>query len=168
MNEQNYPVWPGWETARIIGRGSYGNVYEIRRDLFGDGHVERAALKHISIPHSESEITELRSEGLDDDSITETFREMAKELVNEYRLMRKLNDCPYVVSCDDVRHVQHKNDQGWDILLKMELLTPLLARLGPEGILPENQVVRLGADICRALAFCQRFNIIHRLSLIHI
>ena len=27
-------VWPAWETVRLIGRGSYGAVYEIERDVF--------------------------------------------------------------------------------------------------------------------------------------
>ena len=36
--ENNY--WPGWETVRLIGRGSFGEVYEIQRDVFGD--VEKA------------------------------------------------------------------------------------------------------------------------------
>ena len=49
-NNANYPTWPGWETVRLIGRGSFGAVYEIERDVVGDGDVEKAALKHISIP----------------------------------------------------------------------------------------------------------------------
>ena len=32
----------------LIGRGSFGEVYEIERELFGD--VEKAALKVIAIP----------------------------------------------------------------------------------------------------------------------
>ena len=28
-------VWPGWETVRLIGRGSFGAVYEIERDMLG-------------------------------------------------------------------------------------------------------------------------------------
>ena len=28
--------WPGWKTVRLLGRGSYGAVYEIQRDVFGD------------------------------------------------------------------------------------------------------------------------------------
>ena len=31
----NYPVWPGWETVRVIGRGICSSVYEIERDVFG-------------------------------------------------------------------------------------------------------------------------------------
>lgn len=41
--------WPGWETVRLIGQGSYGAVYEIQRKLV-DGTVAKAALKVISIP----------------------------------------------------------------------------------------------------------------------
>ena len=55
MREKN--LWPGWETVRLIGRGSFGSVYEIERDIFGV--KEKAALKIISIPQNDSEITEL-------------------------------------------------------------------------------------------------------------
>ena len=48
MESDRKELWPGWETVRLIGRGSYGTVYEIRRDTFGDS--ESAALKVISIP----------------------------------------------------------------------------------------------------------------------
>ena len=29
-------TWPGWEVVRKIGSGSFGGVYEIRRDVFGE------------------------------------------------------------------------------------------------------------------------------------
>ena len=154
------PTWPGWETVRLIGRGSFGTVYEIQREVFGD--VERAALKHISIPQSDSEIDSLRGEGLDGESITETFKDQARDIVNEYKLMKKLNDCPNVVSCDDVAFVQQDDGYGWDIFIKMELLTPLLKSLGDGRDTPEAQVIALGKDMCRALCACRKYNIIHR------
>ena len=43
-------LWPGWETVRLIGHGSFGAVYEIERDVFG--HKEKAALKAITLPQS--------------------------------------------------------------------------------------------------------------------
>ena len=46
-----YPVWPGWETVRVIGRGGYGAVYEIAR-CDCNGEIERAAMKVISIPQN--------------------------------------------------------------------------------------------------------------------
>ena len=66
-NSQNFS-WPGWETIQLIGRGSFGEVYEIRRDVFGD--LEKAALKVISIPQNESDIDELYSDGYDEESIS--------------------------------------------------------------------------------------------------
>ena len=47
MTNQPNVSWPGWEVVRLIGRGSFGAVYEIRRTLFDD--VEKAALKVISM-----------------------------------------------------------------------------------------------------------------------
>ena len=64
--------WPGWETVRLIGRGSFGSVYEIQRNVFGD--VEKAALKVISIPQNDSDISALYDDGYDEESITNTFK----------------------------------------------------------------------------------------------
>ena len=153
-------MWPGWETVRQIGHGSFGTVYEIKKDIFGD--AECAAMKHISIPQSDSDIELLYSEGHDDESITETFKEQVKEIVNEYKLMKKLTDCPNVVSCDDVLFIQHDDDLGWDIFIKMELLTPLLKRLKDQSDFPEEQITQMGIDLCRALVYCHGQNIIHR------
>ena len=150
--------YPGWETVRLIGRGSFGAVYEIRRNVLGE--TERAALKMITIPQNPSDIEEMYSEGYDGASITATFQEHLKAIVAEYTLMRKLNGSANVVSCDDVRYVQHEDGIGWDIFIKMELLTPLTRAL-PEKI-PEEQVLKIARDMCNALVLCRRFDIVHR------
>ena len=129
-DETNKSLWPGWETVRLIGRGSFGAVYEIERDVLGE--KEKAALKVISIPQSDSDISEMYSDGYDDESITSTFKEHLKSIVSEYSLMRKLNGSANVVNCDDVRYVQHDDGFGWDIFIKMELLTPLTSALTSE------------------------------------
>lgn len=150
--------WPGWETVRLIGRGSFGAVYEIQRDVVGE--IEKAALKVISIPQSPNDIEEMYSDGYDDESITATFNEHLKSIVAEYSLMRKLGDCVNVVRCDDVRYVQHDSGVGWDIFIKMELLTPLTKVL--HHSVPEETVIKLGKDICSALVACKKNNVIHR------
>ncbi len=150
--------WPGWETVRLIGRGSFGAVYEIERDVLGE--KEKAALKVITIPQSSSDIDELFGEGYDDESITNTFRDHLKSIVAEYSLMRKMNGSSYVVNCDDVRYVQHDDGFGWDIFIKMELLTPITKALGKE--VADEQVIRIGSDLCKALILCNKHNIIHR------
>ncbi len=153
-------IFQDWKTGEAIGRGSFGTVYVIKKqDALG--YSERAAMKHISIPQTDSEIEMLQSEGQDEESITETFKEQAREILNEYQLMRKLNDCPNIVSCDEYKAVQHDHDLGWDIFIKMELLTPLL-KLPKEQSLSEEQIRQLGIDLCHALVYCHQKNILHR------
>ena len=151
-------LWPGWETVRLIGRGSYGAVYEIEREVFG--HREKAALKVITIPESNSEIDELYSSGYNDESITAHFREFLADIVREYTLMAEMKGHANVVYCDDIRYVQHDDGFGWDIYIKMELLTPLMKALpAPDA---ERQIAKLGRDLCQALVLCRSRNIIHR------
>ena len=159
MNEKaTVPGWPGWETVRLIGRGSFGSVYEIERDIFGV--KEKAALKIISIPQNDSEITELYSDGYDSESITERFQEHLKDIVREYSLVAALKGHPNIVRCDDIRYVQHDDGIGWDIYIRMELLTPLMDVL--PSVTDVGQAVRIGEDLCKALAECQKNNLIHR------
>ena len=151
--------WAEWETVRVIGRGSFGTVYEIRRRLV-DGTVETAAMKVITLPQNPGDVEELRGEGYDDESITATFQSHLKSIVAEYTLMRKLDGSANVVNCKDIRYIQHDDGMGWDIFIRMELLTPLLKAL-PENV-PEETVVRLGRDIASALVLCRKHSIIHR------
>lgn len=151
-------LWPGWETVGIIGRGSFGTVYQIQRNIFGS--VENAALKTISIPRSRNDIDELYSDGYSTESITKLYENHMQNIVSEYSLMRKLSGSANIVNCDDVRFDRHEDGIGWDIYIKMELLTPLTAVL-PERI-PEDMVIKLGIDMCKALEMCGRHNILHR------
>lgn len=151
-------LWPGWRTVRLIGCGSFGAVYEIERNIFDE--IEKAALKVITIPQSSGDIQEMKSDGYDDESITRIFKSHLKNIVAEYSLMHKLNGSANVVNCDDVRYIQHDDGIGWDIFIKMELLTPLTDVL-PEQI-PESQALRIGRDLCRALSACRQFGIVHR------
>ncbi len=150
--------WPGWETIRLIGRGSFGAVYEIERKVFND--TEKAALKVISIPQNSGDIEEMYSDGYDEESITSTFQSHLESIVAEYSLMRKLNGSANIVNCDDVRYVQHDDGIGWDIFIKMELLTPLTKAV-PSDISDET-VIKIAKDMCGALELCKKHGIVHR------
>ncbi len=160
MYEFRPPEWPDWKTAEKIGQGSFGVVYRLERVMFGD--LEEAALKYISIPRDPGEIDELRAVGDNTESITASFHSQMESYANEYRLLKKLDGCPNVVRVDDVRCVQHSDNMGWDVLIKMELLTPLLKYLSREQHTDEELAVGLGKDMCRALAECARHKILHR------
>ena len=157
MNES--ALYPGWETVREIGSGSFGAVYEIARTL-PNGKTEKAALKVISIPQNEGDVEELYSSGYDDASITAHFKSYLADIVNEYSLMAEIKGHTNVVYCDDIRYIQHDDGFGWDIFIKMELLTPLMKAKASGTV--EDTVKKLGADICSALVLCREKNIIHR------
>ena len=157
MNERE--LYPGWETVRKIGSGSFGAVYEIARTL-PNGKTEKAALKVITIPQNEGDVEELSSSGYDDASITAHFKSYLADIVNEYSLMAEIKGHTNVVYCDDIRYIQHDNGFGWDIFIKMELLIPLMKVKEPGAV--EDTVKKLGADICSALVLCREKNIVHR------
>ena len=159
MEEIQKSPWLGWKTVRLIGRGSFGTVYEIQRELI-DGTVESAAMKVITIPQNPDDIEEMYGDGLDEESITETFHEHLKNIVAEYTLMQKLNGNANVVNCKDISYIQHSDGIGWDIFIRMELLTPLTRSL-PEYI-DEKTVAKIGRDICNALVLCKKYDIVHR------
>ena len=157
-NNDKTPVWPGWETVRLIGRGSFGAVYEIERKIRKT--TERSAMKVITIPKENGEIKELSLKGYDRESITERFQTLKESIEEEYATMAKLKGCANVVYCDDIRSVQHDDGMGWDIYIRMELLTPLLEY--GNGAMDEREIIRLGKEMCSALAVCQKHDIVHR------
>lgn len=160
MNETNNrsELWPGWETVSQIGSGSFGTVYEIRRELLGE--TERAALKVISIPRSESEMRTLTEEGYDRESLVRHYRSLMEEIVREYRLMARMRGNSTIVDCDDLRYEQHEDGIGWTIYIKMELLTPMPQTM--KQTYDEQETLRVGTDLCSALMLCARYHIVHR------
>ena len=152
-------AWPGWEVVRKLGEGSFGGVYEIQR-MLPDGTVERSAMKKLSIPRDREEIDVLQAQSFPMKRISVYFRQQMEELVNEYTFMQELGGCPTVVSCQDIRCIQHDDGIGWDVYIRMELLEPLKKTITKKY--SEYQVLRLGMDICRALLACESANIIHR------
>ena len=152
-------VWPEWTIVRRINSGSYGVVYEaIRTD---HGVESRAAIKVISIPQDENEIETLRSVGVFDNESKTYFRELVDEFVNEIRIMESFKGSQNIVSVEDYKVVAKNDQEGWDIYIRMELLTPLTTYISDKK-LSEYEVIRLGCDICCALERCAKRNVIHR------
>ena len=154
----NNIVWPEWTTVKMIGRGNFGAVYEIEKRL-GD-EVEKAAVKVVSIPQNDHDIDTLYENDYDEESVISSFKEHLNTILGEYSMTRKMKDCPNIVHSDEVRYSQHDDGIGWDIFIKMELLTPLKKAF--PGEYTETDVIKLGQDICNALIACNKKNIIHR------
>lgn len=153
-------IWPEWEIEETpLGRGSFGVVYKAVRK---DHNVESyAAIKVISIPSDPSEVDSLRSEGMDINATKTFLHNIVDDFVNEIQLMESLKGVQNIVSVEDYKVVEKNAEIGWDIYIRMELLTPF-NKYTCDKKLTEKEVIKLGCDICTALEICGKRNIIHR------
>lgn len=158
--KQYEPFFGSWKIVRLIGEGTYGKVFEICRSEYGI--EEKAALKIISIPASKSEYNSVLTDCMDELSATEYFRNYMQEMIREISLMSKLKGNSYIVCYEDHEVKSRTETVGWDIMIRMELLTPLNEYTREKGTLGKDEVIHLGIDICKALEVCQKYDIIHR------
>lgn len=70
-------VFGKWSIARRIGAGSFGTVYEIRREEFDQ--VYRAALKVITVPQNETELQDALDEGMTRSRVENYFYFVVKD-----------------------------------------------------------------------------------------
>ena len=183
-------VWPDWTITKKIGKGSFGTVYEItRNDL---GRTYSCALKVLHMETGDNGLyydSESGAAGMEDSDLTEgqfdtyggepdsdsesagfsafsfgmqesALDEFISGVIREIDMMMRLKGTPNIVSIEDYK-VLRSND-SCTILIRMELLESLdkyYRRTGKPGW---RDVVRLGTDICTALEFCEKYNIIHR------
>ena len=152
-------VFDKWKICRELGQGSYGTVYEIQREDFGG--VYRAALKVITVPQSRTELQSVLDEGMTPPQAKQYFYSVVEDIGRECAIMSRLKGTGNIVSYEDHAVLRHPDGIGWDILIRMELLHPLLPYVYQHPM-ARRDIIKLGIDICKALELCQRYNIIHR------
>ena len=154
------PLWGEWEIEGKLGEGSFGTVWKVRRNIVG-GRVYYAAVKHISIPKDEGEVDRLISEGIfaDDASVKHYYSHMLQSIADEIDAMHKLQGYTNIVAYED-HLIIPKESIGYDLFLRMELLTPLSARIR-QGMTVDD-VISLGKDISTAIDVLFDHKMIHR------
>lgn len=160
IKKEYEPIDGKWYIVKELGKGAFGTVFEVKRKDFDS---MRSAMKIISVPNSSSEVSSFRSENfdMDDNNITSYFYGFVEEFVKEFQLMAQLRGHSNIVSYEDHDIIKHKHGIGWDIFIRMELLTPVndfFAKNPPT----QKDVIKLGIDVCKALEVCQQYQIIHR------
>jgi len=153
------PLWGAWQVESLIGEGSFGKVYKIRRDEFGKTYY--SAVKLISIPQSETDLREVRSEGMDEASIRSYFHALVTDIVQEISIMSEFRGHSNIVSFEDYIVIEKESEIGWDILIRMELLKSLAEDV-TERLPTSDDIIKLGIHICHALEICAAHNTIHR------
>lgn len=122
MTQEIEKIWPEWKVVERIGSGAYGSVYKaVRSD---HNLTSSAAIKVISIPKDASEMESLRSDGMTQDGTRTYLQGIVDDFVNEIQLMETLKGIQNIVSVEDYKVVERTGEIGWDIYIRMELLTP--------------------------------------------
>ena len=155
------PLWGEWEADVKIGEGSFGAVWKMKRKLLS-GSFYYAAVKHISIPKDESEIERLVGEGvfMDEKSAVNYYSHMLESISIEIDAMHKLQGYTNIVAYEDHKVIPKAGGIGYDMFLRMELLTPLTQRI--RRGMSVGDVVALGKDIATAIDVLYKHHMIHR------
>ena len=151
-------IWQDWHIEEEIGRGSFGCVYRaVKRDII-ESH---SAIKVISIPNDPAELESLYSEGLTEAEAAHYYKQAVDSIAEEIQVMRSIKGKPHIVSLEDYSTEKQENGIGWNIYIRMELLTPLSKWLSDKEP-TEEAAIQLGKDMCSALAACHAHSILHR------
>lgn len=152
-------VWPEWNEDCVLGEGSFGKVYRAKRIEYG--RTFYSAIKVLTVPKNQQEIKLARSQGMNDSEIYSYFRGLVDSLLNEITLMDNLKGANNIVAIDDYKIIEREGEIGWDVFIRMELLTPFDSFISNPGF-SQKDVIRLGVDICTALEICEQNCIVHR------
>lgn len=155
------PIFGSWYITDELGSGAEGHLYRIKRtDALG--HEYYSALKAMAIPPGgEADIESVMAGGLPREEAEAYFRNALEETTHEFELLAKLKGNSYIVSYEDHDVFEREDGFGWDILMRLEELTPLV-KSSIDKPLSEDDVVSMATDICRGLSLCHKFGIIHR------
>ncbi|MHC1734643.1 MAG: PASTA domain-containing protein [Erysipelotrichaceae bacterium] len=155
----NQDLFPEWELVELIGEGSFGKVYLIRKKLLNG--VTYSALKVITIPQSSSQIKAEKANGMKDQEITEYFKSIVDDWHKEIIFLDSLKGITNIVNIEDYKIVKAPNEIRWDIYIRMEYVTNFNDVIVQEAM-TDKEALKLGIDICQALVYCRKRNIIHR------
>ena len=152
-------VLGGWKLVRLLGSGSSGQVYEAHRIIDGITHL--AAIKIISIPASPSHTTFALDATICLRELKDYYREAASLVIREEGILSGNQECDNIVSHAEHQVVEHSDGFGYTIIIRMEYLSSVPVYFGQHP--PKaRDIVILGMDICKALAFCEKRHILHR------
>lgn len=155
------PLWDDWYIDELLGEGSFGKVYKAHKS-FGN-HTYVSAIKHLSIPATAAELHSLMEEGYvtDQQTAREFYTQAVHELIKEIDIMYQLRGHTNIVSYEDHKIVPKDGKPGYDIFIRMELLTNLSSMMQQGKACAEN-AVQMGMDICRALEIMEKRKLLHR------
>ena len=152
-------VWPEWKIVKEIGRGSYGVVYKCVKEE--KNSKQYAAIKVISVPRDEFEMEDVVSEKMTHEQSKAYYKDIADDLLKEIEILKSLKGTKNIVEIYDAKVVEKEDGIGWNIFISMEMLTDFTSYASDKKFTQED-VIKLGTDLCSALSVCHKARIIHR------
>lgn len=153
-------IWPDWQITNVIKKGSIGTVYKAKRENFNETFY--SAIKIIKIPKDENELQDALSDGANKNEIKVYYKSYVQELINSMTLLESLKGARNILGIDDYKVVENKEEIGWTIYIRTDLLTNIKDYFSKEvGMVTEEKVLNMAVDVCIALENCQKANVVH-------
>lgn len=163
--QSRYPkgetVFEHWKVEKHLGGGSNGKtaVFVLSH---ASSHEIHSALKIVNLITEEGTVEECSP--FQRQEFQRARESCTDTAIQEVLLMSGLQGQPNIVGYLDHAVVDWQEEDcfGRDLLIRMELLTDLRRLMLQGKVFSEEEVVRIGTDICKALSVCHQKNILHR------
>lgn len=161
-SKQYGSIFGDWHIGRLLGTGSNGKsmVFSLYRD--NNGWRETCALKVISLIEERGNWDTTPLSRVNE--YNTAVREQQAQADQEVQLMSQIRGKTNIVDYLDHKFFRWSDETGFgvDLLIRMELLTDLRGQLKKGTLYSEDEIIRIGRDICQALVICHSKNILHR------
>ena len=179
LEEELRTFWPQWHVERQLSEGAYGDVYQIYKEEYGVKIDSALKVLQISDENIILPTVPVTNQGpasspaagrssASDRPLSDgrpganpgNIESMPQDFQNEINIMGILRGAPNIMRMEDF---YYKSEGRTKLLfVRMELLTSFKELLRGSSDFSPEEIIRLGTDICRALAYCEKKNIIHR------
>lgn len=154
-------VFENWQILELLGQGSGGKtaVFRLKRI---DSNRGQSALKVVNLIEERGDYDNMPAylkkeyEGARD--------ECKDSALQEVYMMADFQGNTNIVDYLDHKFVDWTDESGFgcDMLIRMELLKDLRSELRGGKTFTEEEIIKLGCDICQALILCHGNGILHR------
>ena len=147
--------YSNWQIdPKPLGNGSFGVVFQMVNADTG----EKRALKVIPIPHDDNEVESRLVRGYPEKEVEKSYEGVKNRVLDEIINIIQLRSNDNVINIFGYREIRRSNRIGWLVCFDMEYLSPLIET----DSLTEEQIIRMGLDMCNALKACHARKIVHR------
>lgn len=149
------PFFGVWTVDSKIAEGRFSKVFRVSR--IDDGRVRHQCLKTIRFPAGNEELSRVISSGIYQ-NVQQYLDEVEKSVRLNMEKMLMLRDNINIVRYDNYEII--KESSCFYLVILTELLQPLSDYLKVDSA-KQNDVIRIGADICCALEGFREVGVIH-------